>query len=133
MLTSGRGEVTSAVREVRYAGPPVTTATLRYFRPAGDYADWGLHMWGDAVDPAVLAQIAWDRPWQRASVDADGWAVYQIPLVSDTVPVNFIMHRPSGDAVPDTREPGGDRSFLPINSPEVWIVAGDPTVYTVKP
>ena len=133
VLRSGGGEVTSAVREVRYAGPPVTAATLRYFRPAGDYADWGLHMWGDAVDPAVLAQISWGAPWQRVSVDADGWAVYQIPLVSDTVPVNFIMHRPNGDAVPDTREPGGDRSFLPINSPEVWIVQGDPTVHTTNP
>jgi alpha-amylase len=47
--------------------------------------------------------------------------------------VNFIMHLPSGDTVPSTREPGGDRSFLPINNPEVWIVQGDPTVYTSKP
>ncbi|GAA1032138.1 hypothetical protein GCM10009557_29670 [Virgisporangium ochraceum] len=132
VLTSGRGEVTSTVREVRYAGPPVTTATLYYYRPAGDYADWGLHMWGDAVDPAVLAQIAWGAPWQRTGV-RDGWAVYEIPLVSDTAPVNFIMHTPNGDAVPDTREPGGDRSFLPIDSPEVWIVQGDLTVYTSQP
>jgi alpha-amylase len=43
------------------------------------------------------------------------------------------MHTPNGDAVPDTREPGGDRSFLPIDSPEVWIVQGDPTVYTTNP
>ena len=46
-------------------------------------AGWGLHMWGDAVDPAVLAQIAWDRPWPRTRV-ADGWAEYDIPLVDDT-------------------------------------------------
>ena len=78
--------------------------------------DWGLHMWGDAVDPAVLAQIAWDKPWPRA-VD-DGWAVYDIPLVDDTKPVNFIMHLPSGDTVPTTREPGGDRSFLPLDRPD---------------
>jgi alpha-amylase len=129
----GGGTSTSAVRRVEYAGPPAQTATLHYYRPAGDYADWGLHMWGDAVDPAVLAQIAWDRPWQRTGVDADGWATYEIPLVDDTQPVNFIMHRPNGDSVPDTREPGGDRSFLPINNPEVWIVQGDPTVYTSPP
>ena len=60
---------------------------------------------------------------QLARVE-NGWAVYEIPLVDDTKPVNFIMHRPSGDAVPDTREPGGDRSFLPINSPEVWMKGG---------
>ena len=127
---------TSAVRQVRYAGPPATTARLHYYRPAGDYGTppdgWGLHMWGDAVDPAVLAQISWDKPWQRSGVTA-GWADYTIPLVDDTKPVNFIMHLPSGDTVPTTREPGGDRSFLPINSPDVWIVQGDPTVYTSQP
>jgi alpha-amylase len=128
---------TSAVRTVRYAGPPVTTAHLWYYRPAGDYGTppdgWGLHMWGDAVDPAVLAQIAWDKPWQRAGVNASGWAEYDIPLKDDTKPVNFIMHLPSGDTVPTTREPGGDRSFLPIDNPDVWIVQGDPTVYTSQP
>jgi hypothetical protein len=68
------------------------------------------------VDPAVLAQIAWDKPWQRSGVTG-GWADYN--PADDTQPVNFIMHLPSGDTVPTTREPGGDRSFLPINNPEV--------------
>ncbi|MBD0292149.1 MAG: alpha-amylase [Jiangellaceae bacterium] len=139
ILTEPDGtRVTSAIRTVRYAGPPLEVATLRYFRPAGDYGDppsqgCGLHMWGDAVDPAVLAQIAWDQPWPRTTVDADGWAVYEIPLIDDTQPVNFIMHLPSGDTVPTTREPGGDRSFVPINNPAVWIVQGNPTEYTSPP
>jgi alpha-amylase len=126
------GDTRSEVRTVRYAGPPLEVAELRYYRPAGDYGQWGLHMWGDAVDPAALAQIAWDRPWPLTRVE-DGWAVYEIPLVDDTKPVNFIMHLPNGDAVPDTREPGGDRSFLPIDSPTVWIKQGDPVVYTSQP
>jgi alpha-amylase len=128
---------TSAARTVNFAGPVATQAQLHYFRPAGDYGTvpdgWGLHMWGDAVDPAVLAQIDWTRPWQRARVSADGWAEYDIPLIDDTKPVNFIMHLPSGDTVPETREPGGDRSFVPLDSTEIWIIQGDPTVYTNKP
>ena len=124
--------VTSAVRTVRYAGPPVTVATLRYHRPAGDYDGWGLHLWGDGIEPAVLAQIAWDRPWPPARI-ADGWAEYEIPLTDDTKPVNFIMHTPVGDTVPTTREPGGDRSFTPIDHPQVWIVQGDPAVHTSPP
>jgi alpha-amylase len=122
------GGVASAVRTVRYAGPPIEVATLRYHRPAGDYGQWGLHLWGDAVDPAVLAQVAWDRPWPATRIE-NGWAVYEIPLVDDTKPVNFIVHLPGGDSVPDTREPGGDRSFLPINTPVVSIRQGDPAVY----
>jgi hypothetical protein len=135
-LPGGR-TVTSDVRSVRAAGPQAPSATLHYYRPAGDYGDppapyWGLHMWGNAVDPAVLGTVTWDHPFPRTSV-TDGWADYVIPLVDDTQPVNFIMHLPSGDTVPTSREPGGDRSFTPIDNPEVWIVQGDPTVYTSPP
>jgi alpha-amylase len=126
------GDAHSAVRTVRYAGPPLQVAEVRYHRPAGDYAQWGLHLWGDAVDPAALAQIAWDKPWPPARIEND-WAIYEIPLADDTKPVNFIMHQPSGDNVPTTREPGGDRSFLPIDHPTIWLKQGDPTVYTSQP
>jgi hypothetical protein len=132
-LTMADGtRVRSAIRRVAAAGPPATKATLRYFRPGGDYTGWGLHLWGDAVDPAVLAQISWGNPLPPTRI-VDGWAEYDIPLVDDTKAVNFIMHLPNGDTVPTTREPGGDRSFLPVNSPDVWIVQGDPTIYTSKP
>jgi hypothetical protein len=133
VLTEPDGtRVTSAVRTVRYAGPPLTTATVRYHRPAGDYAGWGLHLWGDGIDPAALAQVAWDRPMPPTRI-VDGWAEFDIPLVDDTDPVNFIVHLPNGDTVPTSREPGGDRSFVPIDHPQIWIVQGDPTVHTSTP
>ena len=65
-------------------------------------------------------------------MDAFG-AVYAIPLKDDTKPVNFIMHLPSGDSVPATREPGGDRSFVPLDHPEIWLRQGDPTIYFSEP
>jgi hypothetical protein len=89
-------------------------------------------MWGDAVDPALLQQISWDKPMPYTRIE-DGWAVYEIPLVDDTRPVNFIMHLPGGDSVPETREPGGDRSFTPVDAPQVWITQGEPTVHTSPP
>ncbi|MBB2947669.1 glycosidase [Actinoplanes lutulentus] len=121
-----------AIRTVRYAGPPLTTATLHYQRPAADYDGWGLHLWGESVDPALLATIGWDRPMPPTRI-AGGWAEYDIALADDTKPVNFIMHLPNGDTVPTSREPGGDRSFLPIDNADVWIKQGDPTVYTSPP
>jgi alpha-amylase len=126
------GEVVSAVRSVRVQKETLAVATVHYNRPAGDYGQWGLHMWGDAVDPAVLASIAWDKPFQRTGMDSFG-AVYEIPLVDDTVPVNFIMHLPSGDSVPTTREPGGDRSFVPLDHPQIWLKQGDPAIYFSQP
>jgi glycosidase len=125
--------VPSGERAIEVAPPPVTTAIVRYLRPAGDYADWGLHLWGDAVAPqAKEPNISWTDPWDRSRVE-DGWAVFEIPLVDDTKAVNFILHRPGGDSVPETREPGGDRSFVPIDHPEIWLVQGDPIVYTSQP
>ena len=81
----------------------------------------------------MIAAVAWDKPWPLAGVDADGWARYEIPLKDDTVAVNFILHQPAGDTVPTTREPGGDRSFIPLDTPEIWLVAGDATVYPTQP
>jgi alpha-amylase len=135
VLTEGNGnEVYSRARTVTVASPqPITTAVIHYLRPAGDYADWGLHLFGDAVADDVLSRVTWNTPWPYASIDADGWARFEIPLKNDTVPLNFVIHRPGGDSVPVTREPGGDRSILPINTPEVWIVAGDPTIHTSRP
>jgi hypothetical protein len=110
--------------------PPVTTATVHYQRTAGDYDSWGLHLWGDAVAEGVAT--AWDAPRQRDGVDGYG-AVYRIPLRDGQVPVNFIVHTPSGDVVPSTREPGGDRSFVPAEHAEIWLLQGDPTVYFEDP
>ena len=98
-LHDGDTTVVSGVRTVEFAGPPAEQATVHYHRPAGDYADWGLHLWGDAVAPDVLASISWDSPLQRSRV-VDGWAVYEIPLRTDEAPVNFIMHRPNATRCP---------------------------------
>jgi hypothetical protein len=131
VLTYAPGRtVESATRSVTVVTEPVTTAVVHYLRPAGDYDSWGLHLWGDAIADGVAT--TWDAPRQRDTVDDFG-AVYQIPLKDDTKPVNFIMHQPSGDTVPDTREPGGDRSFVPLEHPEIWLVQGDPTVYFSQP
>jgi hypothetical protein len=47
--------------------------------------------------------------------------------------VNFIVHKPGEDTVPTTREPGGDRSFVPVDHPEIWLKQGDPTIYYSPP
>jgi alpha-amylase len=131
VLTYAPGRtVESDTRSVVVVSQAVTTAVVHYKRPAGDYADWGLHLWGDAIANGVATD--WGAPRQRSSVDAFG-AVYTIPLKDDTKAVNFILHRPSGDSVPSTREPGGDRSFVPLEHPEIWLKQGDPAVYFSPP
>ena len=125
---------TSAVRTIQQGPPPIATAVLHYFRPAGDYADWGLHMWGDAVaDSVARADHLGHAVAAHERRPGDRLGALRDPAEDDTKPVNFIMHRPGGDSVPTTREPGGDRSFIPLDDEEVWIRQGDPTVYRDQP
>jgi glycosidase len=133
MLIEGDGnEVLSRRRTVTVAPPPVTTAVIHYRRPAGDYDGWGLHLFGDAVADAVLAQVSWGNPWPFTAIDDFG-ARFEVPLDDDTQPLNYIIHLANRDDVPAGREPGGDRSFVPVDSPEVWVVQGDPTIHTTRP
>jgi hypothetical protein len=133
VLTEADGnQVISRARSVTVAPPPATTAVIHYKRTAGDYDTWGLHLFGGAIADQVLAQVAWDKPWPFVGIDEDG-ARFEIALKDDTKPLSFIVHTPSGDSVPTTREPGGDRSFLPIDSAEIWLKQGDPTIYTSRP
>ena len=64
-----RGRAAAARRR-----PSCTTA-----RPAGDYADWGLHLWGDAVAPRqARADRVGPRRGPRRGVE-DGWARLRDP------------------------------------------------------
>jgi glycosidase len=106
------------------------TAIVHYHRADNAYAGWGLHLWGDAIAEGV--GTAWDAPRPPTRTDDFG-DVFEIPLADAAASLNYIIHQPSGDTVPTTREPGGDRSFVPAVSPEVWVVSGDPTIHTTRP
>jgi hypothetical protein len=133
VLTEGDGnEVTSRTRTVTVAGPPVSTAIIHYRRTDGNYANWGLHLFGPAVLDSVLSGVSWGDPFDATAVDDFG-ARFEVPLDDDTQALNYIIHLPGRDDVPVGREPGGDRTFIPANSPEVWILQGDPTIHTSRP
>ena len=93
----------------------------------GDYAGWGLHMWGDAVGLGAradrLGQAVAVRPASRTA----GRATTSRSRTTPSRSTSSCTCRP-GDSVPTTREPGGDRSFVPSATPQVWIKQGDPTV-----
>lgn len=104
--------------------------TIRYHRDDGDYGDptsddfndyWGLHLWGDAIDPS--AATVWDSPRPFDGVEDYG-AFWRVPVVDTSAPVNFIIHRG------DTKDPGPDQSFDPAASATVWIQSGETTIYT---
>jgi hypothetical protein len=111
-------------------GTGAGVATVHYHRTDGNYAGWGIHVWGDALADGVAT--TWDAPRAPARTDAFG-AVFEIPLADTAPALNFILHKAGGDSVPTTREPGGDRAFVPAVDREVWISSGDPTIHPDRP
>ena len=107
-------------------------ATVRYQRPDGDYGDpaspdyndfWGLHLWGDAIDPTEGTE--WTSPKPPTGFDDYG-AYWNIQLQDPSQAMNFIIHRG------DNKDPGPDQGVIPVEVPTAWIQSGDETIYTQR-
>ena len=96
---------------------------IRYQRPDDDYTGWGLHLWGDAIDPSE--GTTWEAPKPPTAIDDYG-AYWKVLIQDAAQPVNFIVHK--GDEK-DTAE---DRSFLPTEIPEAWLQSGDSTIHETR-
>ncbi len=107
-------------------------AVVHYQRSDGDYGDptssdyndfWGLHLWGDGIDPAEVTE--WTAPKPFLGEDDYGRFAW-IKLADATKDINFIVHR--GDVKDGT---DADRKFNPAaDGPEIWLKQGDPNFYT---
>jgi pullulanase-type alpha-1,6-glucosidase len=103
-------------------------ATIRYHRADGDYGTpspdfstfWGLHLWGDAIDPGAATD--WTSPREPDGIDDYG-AYWNVPIGDSSQPLSFIIHRG------DTKDPGPDESFVPAEIPTVWKQSGDTEIY----
>ncbi len=96
---------------------------IHYHRPGGDYAGWGLHLWGDGLAPGVGTD--WSTPRMPDGFDDYG-AFFRIPLSDPTQPVNFIVHKG------DEKDPDRDRSYIPAHHYQVWLQSGDAAVYAQR-
>ncbi len=93
---------------------------IHYKRPGGDYDGWGLHLWGDAIDPGEAT--SWDSPKLPTGFDDYG-AYFEIALADPTKPVNFIVHKG------DEKDTQPDRSYVPAENYEIWLKSGVETIY----
>jgi pullulanase-type alpha-1,6-glucosidase len=132
------GAKVTGVKPVTNQPPPSSGydyAVIHYLRPSGDYGDetsgdfnqfWGLHLWGDAIDPSEVSP-AWEQP--KAFLGEDDYGRFAwIKLQDSSKDVNFIVHK--GDAKDGTI---ADRKFNPnSNSPEIWLKQDDANFYTSR-
>ena len=94
--------------------------TIHYNRPDNNYAGWGLHLWGDAIDPSEATQ--WGAPKPPTGTDEFG-AYWNVKIQDATKPVNFIIHNG------DNKDPGPDQSLNPADTASVWIKSGNSTIF----
>ncbi|HEX6871910.1 MAG TPA: pullulanase-type alpha-1,6-glucosidase [Micromonosporaceae bacterium] len=99
------------------------TVAIHYGRPDGEYTGWGLHLWGDGLEPG--AGTDWSSPRPFDGVDAFG-AYWNVPVGDPTKPVNFIIHKG------DLKDPGPDQGVVPANQGEVWVRSGDVTLHRTR-
>jgi alpha-amylase len=128
VLTYAPGKtVTSDTRTVTIVQAGVATAVIHYNRPDGNYAAWGLHLWGDGLAPGE-ATAEWTSPTPFEGSDAYG-ALHRIGIADDTKKVGFIVHGvPPND--PNIKDTDADRFFIPLATPEIWLRQGDPRIYS---
>ncbi len=98
-------------------------ATIHYHRPDGVYTGWGLHLWGDAIDPSEGTE--WATPKPPTGTDDYG-PFWTVQLADPSQPLNFIIHKG------DEKDPGPDQSFTPAEEPAVWIQSGDTTIHPTR-
>lgn len=104
--------------------PPLeaSKARIHYFRPDGNYAGWGLHLWED-----TLEQVEWSKPFPPTGQDDYG-LYWDFRLKEGAKKVGFIVHKG------DEKDPGPDMFLLlDQHGREVWVLSGSTRIYTQRP
>ena len=114
-------------------GAPIDVR-IHYNRPAGDYGDWGLHVWQVNDAGQYIADypgVSWPSPLVRSGVDDYG-AYFDIRASQFTNPAaagfGFIVHPPGQGG-----DPGVDRVLKFTDGNTFWLRSGDATVYRSNP
>ncbi|MET3430504.1 pullulanase-type alpha-1,6-glucosidase [Actinoplanes tereljensis] len=125
VVRDSKGRLGSTTSAITVGTPVVSTspdyAVVHYQRPAGDYDDWNLYVWGD-VDDSMAS--TWPNGQKFVGRDAYGAFAY-VKLKPGAKNVGFIVV--NSDGVKDTE---ADRSLDPSKNAEVWLKQGDTGVST---
>ncbi|WP_341676192.1 alpha-1,6-glucosidase domain-containing protein [Niveibacterium sp. SC-1] len=134
------------------AGPPdLTRIRVHYKRSDGNYAAWGLHLWeGSGLNAAALQGVTisdWNNPVPFAAMPAyslgAAGVVFDIPVLNpkddaSRTSLQFIIH----GMPPNQNDKDGRNDNIVVNYQalavsggvgDIWLLQGDPTVYTAMP
>ena len=138
------------------AAPNINTVRVHYKRTDGQYNNWGVHIWGSSgldvagLKPGIAATIdQWTNAvpftdFNNHGTDANG-IVFDIPVVNPSTDASrtnlqFIIHGKPPGGNPDDKDGRNDNitvsyATLAITNKvgSIWLIQGDPTVYTAFP
>jgi pullulanase len=118
LVQSGKAELAYVSQE---APVPAGTARINYFRPDGQYAGWGLHVWEDTKTPTE-----WTKPLAQTGTNTFG-VYWDVPVKDGWQKLNFIVHKG------DEKDPGPDQSLTSAAGSQAWVVSGKAEVFTTRP
>jgi hypothetical protein len=99
--------------------------TINYHRYNFDYEGWGLHVWGNNL--ALARTVTWGNPLNPTGRNDFG-VFFKVPLQASASSLSFILH--FGE-IKNTSEDVNIN--FGIHGYEVWILEGDPQIYTERP
>ncbi|MEY4322233.1 MAG: hypothetical protein RL410_14 [Actinomycetota bacterium] len=122
---------------VVYTHNPFRTVTIHYNRPDGEYANWNIWSWNGGA----AGSIPLDNPTNFNGEDDFGVKMSFVVTDPATTAMGFIIRTNdwakepgNADGVPGDCT-GCDRSieFNATGNTDVWLLSGDPVVYTQNP
>lgn len=141
---SGGGGASVAVQDIK-------TLRIHYRRTDGNYAGYGLHLWGsNGIDTSRLAGVAidsWNAPVAFSSMPgysaSANEVVFEVPVLNPTAnasnkQLEFLIHGVGGTGNPSVDDKDGrpnnivvDYSTLSVANQvgDVWILQGDAKIY----
>jgi hypothetical protein len=127
----------AAAQTVETAKVPEGSVAIHYFRPAGDYEGWGVHLWesfeqtdgtkvtgGKQKSDAPLEGVSWMAPMKPTG--KDGFGVYWHVKANEfrNKKINYIIHKG------DTKDQcGKDMFWFPQQGNAVFVNQGDCNMY----
>jgi len=131
--------------------PDIATVRVHYMRFGGDYANWGLHLWGGSgIDLSRLPGVNtgdWNNPVPFGAMPGEaagsGEIVFDIPVLNPrtnpgSTSLEFIIH----GMPPNVNDKDGRPSNIHVDFGgltiagqvgQIWLVEQDATVYTRVP